>query len=117
MSKRTFTAPIVVLVAVIGSLVLSACSSGQTESAAPPAVQEQESQAPATQEQESVATLDGKALTQERCSVCHDLGRVESAQKTSDEWQSTVERMVSKGAKLDAAEQAAVVQYLAEAYP
>ena len=60
---------------------------------------------------------DGKALVEERCSVCHDLNRVESAKKTGDEWKSNVERMVGKGAKLTEAEQTVVIDYLTEAYP
>lgn len=61
--------------------------------------------------------MDGAALLQERCTVCHDLKRVEAAKKTADEWKATVERMVGKGAKLDANEQAALVEFLAATYP
>jgi mono/diheme cytochrome c family protein len=81
------------------SLVV-ACSTAQVETLAPDA-----------------GTLDGKALTEERCSVCHDLGRVTAARKAQEEWQATVERMVANGAKLNQAEQDAVIQYLAETYP
>jgi mono/diheme cytochrome c family protein len=62
-------------------------------------------------------TLDGKALVEERCSVCHGLDRVTSASKSRAEWQANVERMVEQGADLNAAEQEAVIEYLAEAYP
>jgi hypothetical protein len=61
--------------------------------------------------------LDGQSLVQERCTKCHDLGRVTQANKTEEEWKSTVERMVSKGANLNSAEQEAVIQYLADTYP
>jgi len=50
----------------------------------------------------------------ERCTVCHSLGRVESAQKSEAEWQSNVKRMVGKGAELTDQEQAAVVAFLTE---
>ncbi|MDH4135871.1 MAG: hypothetical protein OEW09_04015 [Anaerolineae bacterium] len=63
------------------------------------------------------ATIDGKSLLQERCTVCHDLGRVERAKKTEEEWKATVERMVGKGAQLDEAEQELLIKYLAETYP
>jgi hypothetical protein len=63
------------------------------------------------------ATLDGKALVEERCVQCHDLTTVEGAAKTREEWQATVERMVAKGAQLNEAEQAAAVNYLSDAYP
>lgn len=107
MAKKKFIGLMLVLAILVGSLVV-ACSSAQTESVAPE---------PAAQEQEGAAALDGQTLLQERCSVCHDLERVTSAKKSSGEWKSTVERMVSKGAKLDAAEIDAVVAYLAQAYP
>jgi hypothetical protein len=66
---------------------------------------------------EPAADLDGKALTEERCTVCHNLQTVSGAKKSRDAWQSTVERMIGKGAQLDDAEKAAVVDYLTEAYP
>jgi len=63
------------------------------------------------------AALDGKALLQEHCTVCHDLTRVESKNKSEADWKATVERMVGKGAKLNPAEQEAVIKYLALTYP
>jgi len=93
------------LVVLLGSL-LAAC--GRAEETAAP-TPEQEEAAP--------VTLDGKALVEERCTECHDLGRVERAMKAEEEWKATVERMVGKGAQLSQEEQALVVQHLAEAYP
>ena len=57
---------------------------------------------------------DGKALVQSRCITCHGLDTVEEASKSLEEWEATVARMVSHGARLSADEQATVVQYLAE---
>jgi len=71
-------------------------------------------EAPPTEEP---ATLDGQSLLQERCTVCHDLGRVERSEKTEEEWRATVERMVGKGAQVNQAEQELVIKYLAETYP
>lgn len=93
------------LVVLLGSL-LAACGA-KDETAVP--TPEQEEAAP--------GTLDGKALVEERCTECHDLGRVERAMKGEEEWKATVERMVGKGAQLSEEEQALVVQHLAEAYP
>lgn len=59
---------------------------------------------------------DGEALLRERCDVCHSLDRVEMARKTRDAWELTIMRMVGKGAALDAAEQAALIEYLAATY-
>jgi hypothetical protein len=93
--------------AVILGLTLVACGGASQEEAAPGSGGQE--QAP--------AALDGKALTEERCTKCHDLKRVESAKKTREEWQANVERMVGLGAELDEAEQQAVIDYLAETYP
>ena len=100
--KLRWVLALAVLALVVAS-VLAACGGAQKESA------------PAGGGE--AAGLDGKALVQERCSTCHDLKRVEAAKKTPEEWRANVERMVSLGAQLDEAEQAAVIDYLAEAYP
>ena len=71
----------------------------------------------ATQETTTPGALDGKALVEQRGTKCHDLTRVEQAKKTTDEWKATVERMVGKGAELNADEQAIVIEYLSVAYP
>jgi hypothetical protein len=96
---------VLTMLAVILPLGLAACGS-------------QEEAAPGSGGQEDAsAALDGKALTEGRCTKCHDLKRVESATKTRDEWKANVERMVDLGAELDEAEQQAVIDYLAETYP
>jgi cytochrome c5 len=108
MDRRTlisFTTMLVVLL--LGSLVVASCGTGQEETVAPTS----------GQEQVTPPTLDGQSLVQERCTRCHDLGRITQAKKTEEEWKATVERMVSKGANLDSAEQEAVIRYLAETYP
>ena len=55
-------------------------------------------------------------LLQDRCTACHSLARVEKAQKTREEWDQTVSRMVGKGVQLTEDEQSALVEYLAETY-
>jgi hypothetical protein len=67
--------------------------------------------------QDPPAQLDGQALAEERCGVCHDYQRVESAAKSADAWASTVDRMIERGAQLNDAERQAVIDYLAEAHP
>jgi cytochrome c5 len=59
---------------------------------------------------------DGAALLAERCTVCHGLDRVTSAQKTREQWEQTVARMVGKGAELNEEEQKILIAYLAETY-
>jgi mono/diheme cytochrome c family protein len=57
---------------------------------------------------------DGQALVQSRCVRCHSVDRV-NRQTSRDRayWTTTVQKMVSNGARLDAAEQQAVIDYLA----
>ena len=107
MSRRILAVfTMMLLVLLLGSL-LAACGGARDETAVP--TKEQEEATP--------AMLDGKSLLEERCTRCHDLGRVERARKTEEEWKATVERMVGKGAQLNEAEQELVIRYLAETYP
>jgi cytochrome c5 len=107
MNRRTLISLITLLVILLlGSLVTASCGSGQEETAPP-----------TEQEQVAPPSLDGQSLVQERCTECHSLGRVTGAQKTEEEWRTTVQRMVGKGANLNSDEQEAVIQYLTETYP
>jgi ribosomal protein L17 len=62
-------------------------------------------------------SLDGKSLVQDHCTVCHSLDRIQNTHKSADEWKTTVERMVGKGAQLNSDEQQVVIDYLAKTYP
>ena len=62
------------------------------------------------------STLDGQTLMQQRCSVCHSLDRVTSAQKTATQWKTTLERMINNGAQLSPAEEQTLVNFLAQTY-
>ena len=98
-----------VFIVAIASLIAVQCGGSPPATEVPAATE-----APAT---EVPAILDGKSLLEERCTGCHDLGRVEQAKKTEEEWTATVERMVEKGAQLNQAEQELVIKYLTETYP
>lgn len=65
---------------------------------------------------ESTTPLSPEELLEARCTACHDLGRVRSAAQTAEQWEATVQRMVSKGARLTEQEFASLVEYLAENY-
>lgn len=98
MEEKMKTRVLLLLLLIIGViLILSACSSS----------------APAASNSTS---LDGKALVESRCTVCHALDRISSKSKTETEWTSTVERMIGHGAQLNDAEKAAVIAYLAATY-
>jgi len=59
---------------------------------------------------------DGATLLRERCTLCHNLERVESARKSAEEWERTVSRMIGRGARLTAEEKTILVEYLATHY-
>ncbi len=65
----------------------------------------------------SATTLDGPALLEQRCTECHTLDRVERASKSPAQWGTTVRRMVNKGAELNTLEQEVLIEYLSSAYP
>jgi cytochrome c2 len=64
----------------------------------------------------STTSLDGASILQERCTVCHNLSRVERAKHTPEEWQTTVNRMIGKGAKLSSDEKTLLIEYLSTTY-
>jgi len=62
-------------------------------------------------------SIDAAKLLEERCSTsCHNLDRVTSANKTREEWQTTVDRMIGKGAKLTEEETVVLVGFLSKVY-
>ena len=76
-----------------------------------------EGEAPAEEEaapegEDMGAALDGNALVNERCTVCHTRDRIDQAQKSPEEWAATVDRMMGYGAQLTPEERQAVLDYL-----
>jgi len=124
----------VVVLGVVMAGVLAACDGGRTETPSPqplpptaaptqpspggeetPLLPPSPSPSPApTSGPAPVA--DGATLLRERCTICHNLERVESARKSAEEWERTVSRMIGRGARLTAEEKAVLVEYLATHY-
>lgn len=111
------------IVLTLGSTTLSACSSSGGSTPAitskPPVVETQPSTAteliPTDVSQPTQATaIDGKTLLETRCADCHSNTRITNKSATAAEWQITVERMMTKGAKLTPEEEAILIQYLAD---
>jgi hypothetical protein len=97
----------IVAIAICAIMITSQC--GGTQSEINP-------QNPAVTSQSGSNPIDGKALLQERCSVCHPFNRVERTTKTVAEWTSTVQRMISHGASLTPQEADTLINYLAMTY-
>ncbi len=62
------------------------------------------------------AGTEGANLLEERCSVCHPSSRPKSKQKTPEQWETTVNRMMGKGAKLSEEERAILLDFLSKTY-
>ena len=62
------------------------------------------------------AESEGAKLLEERCSVCHPSSRPKSKQKSPDQWESTVNRMMGKGAKLSEEEKRVLLDFLSKTY-
>ena len=54
----------------------------------------------------------GKSIVDRECSKCHDSKRIYSVNKTPGEWESTVDSMIKKGAKIKPEEKDEVLKYL-----
>ena len=65
------------------------------------------------------AQVSAGKLAAERCSSCHDTGRIceKLGNRSLDVWQQTVDRMRGNGAQLSDDEAVAVAEYLAAAKP
>ena len=103
LNKRIISLISFLLIVMVAGTILAACGSGST--------------ATPVSTSKSVgnnATLDGQAIMQERCSVCHSINRVTSAHHTAAQWQNTVNRMINHGAKLAPQEKQVLIDYLAQ---
>lgn len=57
----------------------------------------------------------GYELLNSRCGRCHSMG-VNKAHTTKEEWEKTVTRMIGKGAVLNEAEKATIIDFLVKYY-
>jgi len=101
---------LVILLGLVLLLLVAACGGGGEEPPAPPTVEMTPGGG------EGPAEVGGDELLQSRCTVCHDLGRVQAASNTLEEWEHEVEHMRELGAQLTDAEAQVLVDYLAETY-
>jgi cytochrome c5 len=56
----------------------------------------------------------GKDLVMNVCTQCHDLARITSKKRTKEEWNDTVDKMATRGAKASDEEFDTIVTYLAK---
>lgn len=55
---------------------------------------------------------EAEILIDERCSVCHSTERVYSADYSAEEWSSTFDDMITKGADVDETEKTIMIDWL-----
>jgi hypothetical protein len=60
--------------------------------------------------------INGQSLLEDRCTGCHTLSRIKSAEKTREQWERTVDRMVAMGAELNSEERGILLDYLEATY-
>lgn len=58
-----------------------------------------------------------KAIIERSCTACHGIDNILSKRGSKDDWQNTVDTMVSRGADLTDKEIPIVVKYLADNFP
>jgi cytochrome c5 len=102
MRNKTIVCGLIVALVVVTGLLAACGGPASTETVEP------------TQEEQP--TGDGAALLEERCTICHGLERSTQAQKTREEWEQTVTRMIGHGAELTEDEQATLIEYVAASY-
>ena len=107
MNKQLIILISILVVVVLAGTLLAAC--GSSTSAIP-------TTGSPTSGSTGSSTADGQTLMQQRCSVCHSLSRITSAQKTATQWKATVDKMINNGAQLSPAEEQTLVNYLAQTY-
>lgn len=56
---------------------------------------------------------EGRLLLEMRCQGCHTMRRIETASKTAEAWEETIQVMIQDGAEVEASEIPTMVQYLA----
>ena len=57
---------------------------------------------------------NGKDVVMRVCTVCHELTRITSKRWTKEQWNDTVDKMASRGAKASDEEFETIVTYLAK---
>ncbi len=108
------------LVSLMLFVVLAACGGkakkNEEKSATPAATQAAPTPPQAPAATNTTVALDANKLIDERCTVCHSRDRIDAKKASGADraaWETTVDRMIGKGAQLNADEREAVLTFLA----
>ena len=99
---------IILLVLIIGSTFLSGCSNNS------PSTNSQPTAAGVSATSSGTSSDDAKmdALIREKLQNHHSIDRIFNAVKTREEWNTTLDRMISYGAKISADEKQQIIDWL-----
>ncbi len=87
-------------------------TAAEVEETEPPATETPTEEPTEAETEPTEETGDVEALIIDRCSECHEVGRVFNADKTEDGWSSTIDRMVDYGAEVSADEKQLMIEWL-----
>ena len=102
------------LVWLISTLGTADARYGTALAQAPPATTPPASSAGSGSDADALPKGPGKDLVLKACTACHALTMVTSKRATADEWSTTVNDMVNRGASLTDAEEDQVIDYLSK---
>lgn len=107
---------LVLFVLVVAVSVIVGCAGNETDvpTPAPASGNGGSSADPAPVPAAPVTSDDPKSLVELKCSMCHSLDRVWSADYDQAEWTSTVDRMKRNGLVITDEEYTTIIDYLAE---
>jgi hypothetical protein len=97
---------LIFIVALLASMafILIACDSGSSQTT--------QNNSMETELPTEIPDPDGETLLNTRCSTCHRAERVKQDNKTREQWEQTVTRMISKGARMTESEKELLLDYL-----
>lgn len=97
------------------ALIAACTQAAPTPTEAPPIIEETTEEPALETETEPDVTEEvdeAEELIVERCSVCHSVDRVFSADKTEEQWDTTIDRMIDLGAEVSDEEKELMIDWL-----
>lgn len=98
----------ILVIVIIGTIIISGC----TDNSPPPNIQPTTTGVAATMPDTSTNDVKMDSLVREKLQGCHSIDRVLTAKKTPEEWNTTLDRMISYGAKISPEEKTQIIDWL-----
>lgn len=111
MMSRKYT---LILVAVLTAVLLAGCSGAATEPATNGSGETPAAESPAPETPATTEVSADEELVQTKCSMCHDLSRVDGVTYDRDQWEETMTRMQQNGLVVTDDERDRIIEYLTE---